>query len=188
MCDIIIHMDNLFLRIVRQWMPLAVGISVIPLLIYLTIQQDIRIGANDPQIQMAEDLAVTLNSGKTATVSGQIDVAKSLAPFTIVYDKEGNLISSNASLNGKTPVVPQGVLDGSAKGENRVTWQPQAEVRLASVIVSYNKGYVLIGRNMREIEFREDQQFNNIILGWLITLAATLSCVYFMQTVMKGKK
>lgn len=179
-------MDNLFLRIIRQWLPLAVAVSAITFIIYLTIQQDIRTGANDPQIQMAQDLAATLNSGQSPEISGKIDIAKSLAPFTIIYDKEGKIASSNAVLNGKTPVLPLGVLNHTE--ENRITWQPKERLRLASVIVSYNNGYVLVGRNMREIEIREDQQLTNVLLSWIVALIATFSCVYVMQTLLKGRK
>jgi hypothetical protein len=189
-------MDNLFLRIIRQWVPIGVTISVLTFIIYLTIQQDIRIGANEPQIQIAEDMASELNSGQTPAISGKIDISKSLAPFTIIYNKQGNVKISDAELNQKVPVVPMGVLNGTIKegtdtdqpGENRVTWQPQVGVRLATVVVSYNKGYVLVGRNMREIEIQEDQEFTNILFGWIIALVATFSSVYVMQTIMKSKK
>lgn len=189
-------MNTLFLRILRQWLPLAVAVSAITFIIYLAIQQDIRIGANDPQIQIAEDLAMSLNAGQTANISGKIDVSKSLAPFTIIYNKQGKVVTSNAVLNGNIPIIPSGVLTGTKKdtmttnqpGENRITWQPQEGVRLATVIVSYNNGYVVVGRNLREIEIREDQQLTNILFGWIVALVATFSCVYIMQTFLKGKK
>jgi hypothetical protein len=185
-------MDTLFSRIIRQWLPLAVGISAVTFIIYLVIQQDIRIGANDPQIQIAEDTAAALQNGKQKALPETIDVTKSLAPFTIVYDKNGTVISSSANLNGKTPSLPQGTLTGNKGtqqlGENRITWQPEDGVRLATVIVAYDKGYVAVGRNMREIEIREYEQFNNTVLGWVMALVATLSCVVIMQTVMYEKK
>lgn len=189
-------MDNLFVRIIRQWIPIAVAISAITFIIYISIQQDIRTGANEPQIQIAEDLASSLDAGQTASISGKIDVAKSLAPFTIIYNKQGKVVSSNAVLNGNTPIIPSGVLTGTVKdtmttnqqGENRITWQPQEGVRLATVVVSYNDGYVLVGRNMREIEMQEDEQLTNVLAGWLVALIATLSSVFVIQTLLKGKK
>src|SRR5579884_2248349 len=103
-------MDSLFLRVLKQWLPLSVGLSVICFIMYAVVQQDIRIGANDPQIQMAEDTAASLNSHQNISLPGKIDVAKSLAPFTIVYDKHGTVVSSNAVLYGKTPDIPSGAL------------------------------------------------------------------------------
>jgi len=183
-------MDTLYIRVLRQWLPLAVAISAITFLIYLVIQQDIRMGANDPQIQIAEDLASSLNTGQTANISGKIDVAKSLAPFVIIYNKQEKIVSSNAVLNRKTPIIPSGVLTGTANqsDENRITWQPQEGVRLATVAVSYTNGFVVVGRNMREVEIREDQQLANILFGWIVALVASFSCVYVMQTFLKGKK
>ena len=185
-------MDNTFLRIIRQWLPLAVGISAIVFIIFLVIQQDIRIGTYDPQIQLAEDMASSFNNGMTATTSGKIDVSKSLAPFTIIYNKQGKVVSSNAYLDGKTPTLPPSVLTSrkgtEVPGENRLTWQPQEGVRLATVVTSYSKGYVVVGRNMREAEVRINDQFNNILIGWVIALIATFSCVTVMQTIMRKKK
>jgi hypothetical protein len=44
---------NTFLR----WLPLAVAITILAGLVYATVQQSLRQGANDPQIQLAEDTA-----------------------------------------------------------------------------------------------------------------------------------
>jgi hypothetical protein len=185
-------MNTPFIRIIRQWVPLAVGISAIVFIIFIVVQQDIRIGTYDPQIQIAEDMASSLDNGGVATTSGKIDVSKSLSPFMIIYDRQGKIISSNAYLNDKTPVLPPGVLTSrkgtDVPGENRLTWQPQDGVRLATIIKSYNNGYVVVGRNMRETEIRISDQFNNILMGWVIALVATFSCVTVMQTIMIGKK
>jgi len=184
-------MNTPFIRVIRHWIPLAVGISAIFFTMYAVIQQDIRMDANDPQIQMAEDLANSLNNGQNPTVLGKINIAQSLAPFTILYDKNLNIASTNAYLNGTIPTVPTEALSGhkdtDIQGESRITWQPEEGVRLATVIVNYNNGYVVVGRNMREIEIREDQQFQLIFIGWIIALIATLSAVIFMETVMKKK-
>jgi hypothetical protein len=184
-------MNTPFVRIIRHWIPLAVVLSAVVFIIYAVIQQDIRMDANDPQIQMAEDLATTLNDGGKPAVSGHIDIAHSLAPFTILYDTNGNIISTNAYLNSSKPSVPKGALtshkDTDIQGENRITWQPQEQVRLATVIVAYNKGFVVVGRNMRETEIRENQQFQIIFFGWVVSLIATLSAIAFMEIVMKKK-
>jgi hypothetical protein len=185
-------MDNLFLRIIRQWLPIAVAITGFCFILFLVAQQDIRLSANDPQIQIAEDTSALLASGKTPSLPSPIDISQSLAPFIITYDLQGNVISSSARLNGKTPALPTGALNGTKgtdqPGENRITWQPQEGVRLATVIVRYDKGYVLAGRNMREIEIREEQQYQRIFLGYLVSLIATLSCVIVVQTLLRPKK
>ncbi|MGI8420385.1 MAG: hypothetical protein ACR2LN_07145 [Candidatus Levyibacteriota bacterium] len=105
------------------------------------VQHDIRMSANDPQIQMAEDLAVTLDHDGKATISGSIDIARSLSPFTTIYDSNGHIINSNTVLNGPKPTLSKGALSGHKDsdrlGENRVTWQPQSGVRLPTVIVAF---------------------------------------------------
>jgi hypothetical protein len=45
----------------RSWLPLAVVIVALCEQAYLTAQQLLRQGANDPQIQLSEDFAASLN-------------------------------------------------------------------------------------------------------------------------------
>ena len=140
-------MDNLFLRVLRQWLPLAVVTSAFCFILAIVAQQEIRISANDPQIQLAEDMANVLNNGKTQALPDTIDISKSLAPFVIVYNLQGDVVSSSARLNNQAPSLPIGALHSSKgteqSGENRITWQPQDGVRLASVIVHFNRGYAV---------------------------------------------
>jgi hypothetical protein len=93
----------------------------------------------------------------------------------IIYDADGKVAASSVQLDGKTPSLPDGVLDSTRQlGENRITWQPRDGVRIASVIVSYPGGYVLAGRNMREVEVRESQTSLFAGLTWVLALLATL--------------
>jgi len=166
------------------WIPLAIAITCLAGLIYLTIQQDMRIGANDPQIQLAEDLAASLNSGvKMPAFISSIEISQSLAPFIMVFDTKGNLISGDAVLHRKAPTLPEGVLlYVKSKGEDRFTWQPETGVRLATIIISYNNGYVLAGRSLREIEKREDNLFMQVFLGWTTTLVISfLAAALFVK-------
>ena len=59
-------------------------------------------------------------------------------------------------------------------GQERVSWQPVLGnlrgVRIASVVQRVNgaqPGFVLAGRNMREVEAREDQVAHMAGLAWL---------------------
>lgn len=101
-------------NIPRHWLPLAVVTTALCRLVYLAVQQSLRWGANDPQIQMAEDAADTLSAGRTpesVLPAASIDVARSLAPFMIVYNDSGETLASSGLLHGQTPVLPAGVLD-----------------------------------------------------------------------------
>ena len=58
-------------------------------------------GANDPQIQMAEDTAWALVSNQTVEIllpSDKVDMKVSLAPYIIVFDADGKPTASNVLL------------------------------------------------------------------------------------------
>jgi hypothetical protein len=44
----------------KFWLPLAAAVTMLSGLVYIAVQQNMRIGANDPQIQLAEDAARAL--------------------------------------------------------------------------------------------------------------------------------
>ncbi|MBI2759714.1 MAG: hypothetical protein HYX49_13710 [Chloroflexi bacterium] len=74
-------------NILRTWLPLAVVITAFSVLVYTVVQQALRQGLNDPQVQMAEDAAYTLNNGATvdSIASGnKVEMSRSLAPFLFV--------------------------------------------------------------------------------------------------------
>lgn len=164
------------------WLVLAVTITFMCGLVYLAVQQDLRQGANDPQIQMAEDTASELSAGATAesvVPKISVDLSKSLATFITVADEAGQTITSSARLDGVAPKLPSGVFDFvKAHGEDRVTWQPQPDVREATVITSYasgeTKGFVVVGRSLKEIEQRETQVGQEALGVWVVTLVVSL--------------
>lgn len=176
-------MDKLA-EIVKHWLPLAVVATILCLLVYVAVQQELRISGNDPQIQMAEDSGAELAKGApfaAVVPAGRVDVARSLAPFVVVYDDLGNPVASSGVLEGRVPLLPTGVLDYvRANGEDRITWQPEPGVRLASVVVHFQgarSGFVLAARSLREIEKREDAAGREAGLAWLACMAASLVLV-----------
>ena len=191
-------MQKRIIKTIRYFIPLAVVISGMSGLVSLSIQQNFRQNANDPQIQMAENAANSLDSGiaPQALISlDKVDMAKSLSPFIIIFDQHGKVIASNAFLNGSTPTPPSGVFDFiksngandtgqindklisvgvSGSIEDRFTWEPASGVRDAAVVTKYNSGYVLAGRSLFEVENREDNLTQEVFLAWLATMGATL--------------
>ena len=148
--------------ILIYWLPLAAAITLLSGVIYGTVQQSYRTGADDPQIQMAEDTATKLEGGaalEEVIPQESVDIAVSLAPYLIIFDANKQPTAGNAVLHGELPTVPPGVLDvAKEKGQNRVTWQPEPGVRSATVVMPVDggqKGYVLAGRSLREVEKRE---------------------------------
>jgi hypothetical protein len=53
-------------KVLKQWLPLAIAITLLCGLVYVAVQQEVRLSANDPQIGMAEDLAAALSHGSNA--------------------------------------------------------------------------------------------------------------------------
>ncbi|WP_348264672.1 hypothetical protein P8935_09070 [Telmatobacter sp. DSM 110680] len=154
---------------------IATGVA---LALYAIPQHLLRSGLNDPQIQLAGDVAARIEQGVTPAdaipASQQIDMARSLSPFVIVYDEQRHPIASQGLLNGSIPTPPPGVFENVLKnGEERLSWQPvrgSGGVRIAAVIQRVNgphTGYVLAGRNMREVEARIADVQTMAGLTWL---------------------
>ena len=168
------------LTVLRYWLAPAAAATLLAFMIYLVAQQSLRLSANDAPMQMAEDTAAALEAGQApaSLVGAPVDVAKSLAPFAIIYDDTGQVVASTARLDGAPPILPPGVLENVRMGgESRITWQPQPGVRLATVITRVNgasPGFVVAGRSLREIERRIDELGLLIGVAWLGTLGVTL--------------
>ncbi len=167
--------------IVKYWLILAIVVTGLSWLIYAVVQQDIRQSANDPQIQLAEDSATKLADGQSiqeVVPEEKVDIAKSLAPYIIVFDSSGKPVASSAQLNGQTPTIPVGVFASVRQnGEDRITWQPQSGVRSAVVVTQFkgsSSGFVLAGRSLREVEKREDFMMQIVFAGWISMLLVTL--------------
>ncbi|MEP7133782.1 MAG: hypothetical protein ABI904_02500 [Chloroflexota bacterium] len=161
----------------KVWLPFAVVITAFSMLAYATVQQVYRQGANDPQIQMAVDAAYMLEQGKPideVIPNDVIDMERSLAPFYVVYNLTEQPVAGTGYLNDSLQTLPPGVLEyTSEEGQDRITWQPQPNVRIAAVIVPYKDGYVLAGRNLSEVEDRESQTSLFVDVTWILALVAT---------------
>jgi hypothetical protein len=173
-----------FRRVLRAWIALGALATALCLLVYVVAQQIWRHAANDPQIQMARDGAAALSGGQSVDAvvpHALVDMQQSLSPFVIVFDPGGRVVAASGRLHGKVPTPPSGVLDQAREhGEQRVTWQPEPGVRIASVVVPYaggGNGSVLAGRSMEESEART-RQFQGLIgMAWLATLGGLLVVV-----------
>ena len=182
-------MRALLIRSLWRWLPFAAAITVVCGLVYVEVQQNLRQSANDPQIQMAEDTAASLAAGSDAAAlvpSTAVDVASSLAPFLIVYDAHDDVVASSARLDRATPRLPEGVLASARQsGEDRVTWEPRAGVRIAAVVVPYDGGAVLAGRSLREVEHREFDALATAALAWVLGLAAVAATLIALEWIIR---
>ncbi len=147
---------------------------------YASVQQVYRTGADDPQVQMANDINTKLQQGKSIDnfFSDTINISKSLSPFVVLYDKAGKPLRSSGFLNGKPPELPSGVFDFTKlHGEHRVTWQAGSGVRMAMVVINSNPspvGFIATGRSLKEVEIREHNLMAMLFFGWIISIALLL--------------
>ena len=162
------------LDISRRSLPLAAVSTIICLLVFVTVQQSLRMGANDPQIQMAEDAVRALERGEAidkVVPAGTVEIERSLAPFLMIYGADGHPIAGSGALHGRPAAPPAGVFTFvSKRGEERVTWQPEPGVRLASVVLrtpAKPAAFVLAARSLREVEKRETYT-QNVAAGALV--------------------
>lgn len=180
----------------RAFLPLGITIILLSGLIYLIAQQNLRLGANDPQIQISDDIVFSIESGRDPMQMmppTKTKIDNSLSVFGIIYDDSGNVIASAAELDGKTPELPKGVLDYvRTKGQSRITWQPKPGVREAIVVRKFGgakPGFVLIGRSLKEVEMRENMLLRQVVAGGLATLVITYAAsLIFSENKNKIKK
>lgn len=145
--------------------------------IFVIGQQTIRLSANMPQIQSAQDAAQRLNDGvkpqDIVPVGSRINLTTSSAGFLIIYDRSGKVVASSAQLNGSVPIIPFGVLQHTkSPGYNAVTWQPVSGVRIASIEVKTDNYYVLAGRSLAEPEKLVETIVKLTAAGYVISLLA----------------
>jgi hypothetical protein len=165
---------------IRYWLPLAFVITALFGTIFIVEQQNLRQNANDPQIQISEDIAARLseNPNLPPPASDKIDIANSLNTYIIVYNDKGEPVFLNAKLDGQTPKLPSGVFDYvRSHNQTRITWQPKQGVRIATVITRYtgkSSGFVLVGRSLREVERRVDDLTEHLVFAWVVTLIGSL--------------
>ncbi len=171
-------------------------LSIVSILIYGSVQQVLRLGANDPQIQIAEDITTALNGGQQASMFNpgrSINMAKSLAPFIMIFNEGGKLVNGSANLDGTAPVPPKGIFSYTKEhNEDRFTWQPKKGVRAATVTIHYKNsnesGYVLVGRSLKEIEIREDALLLKTVVGWFVGMITTLMAVLAFEIPLNKRK
>jgi hypothetical protein len=162
--------------VLRRWIPLAAVACAMALLVYVAVHQTIRRGADQPQVQLAEDAAHAFETGGDTSLLPHARVAleASLAPFVNLYDADGAPLSGNGRLRGALLAPPRGIFaTARTDGESRVTLMPERGVRIAAVVRPIRGGlggFVVAGRSMREIE----QQTRYVLLASVNILAATL--------------
>jgi hypothetical protein len=163
---------------------LAVLCTVIFGTLYVVVQQYGRSSANDSPTALAESVAAEMKdpSNQATLPLGKLDIATSLQPFVIIYDKNYKPLAGTGYLNGKLPTVDKGVLQSATPSHNNdVTWQPKAGVRIAAVAVKAGNYYVLGGQSLRLTENRADMLLKLTALGWLISMVCVATSYWLLN-------
>jgi hypothetical protein len=105
------------------------------------------------------------------------EMSTSLDTYVMVFDENMQLSTGSATLLGKTPKLPGGVLEYTKKhGKDIITWQPMTGVRSAIVILPFSgekNGFVLVGRSLLEVERKENKMLKIAGLGWVSSMLVT---------------
>jgi hypothetical protein len=167
-------MKSIFAQSMRETLLLVIVITGLCGLVQVAVQQQYRLSANDPQVQLAQDAARLLAGGVAASAivppHAAVDIAESLSPWVVIYDIQGAPIASSGLLHNVVPQVPSGVFTYvSSHREDRITWEPEPGVRQAVVAVAAkDKGFVVAGRNLREVESRETGLSTMVLAVWAV--------------------
>ncbi|HSX16739.1 MAG TPA: hypothetical protein VLH86_01410 [Patescibacteria group bacterium] len=174
----------------RIWLGAAVAVTFFFGILYVAVQQALRLGANDPQISMVQDAAAALKQNRKPAdlFSGHVEMSYSMAPFVIVYDKLGNAVASNGYLDGKIPTIPFGVLQHTPEqGAHAVTWEPKPGVRIASVSAQAGDYYAVGGRSLTVVEGHIESLTAYMLGAWLLTMVAGGAACFFITQPLKSK-
>jgi hypothetical protein len=168
--------------IVFHTFALAVILTLLGGAASVTMQQMLRRGANEPQIDMANYYAGEIGSGEdpgNVIPPGYVDAERSLQPFVIFYDDQGKPGPGTGYLDQVLPAPPTGVFDFVRKqGSENVTWQPRPGIRLASVIrrvQGKKSGFILAARSLRLVEQQEKLLWRIAVGGWITVMILLIS-------------
>lgn len=135
----------------------ALLLTLITGLVFLCGQQIYRNQANDPEIRIAAEIADRISRGYSPGKyfsAYKTDISVNPGIFVTLFDARGRPFRSSGMWKGRMPAPPAGVFEAAKRyGEDRITWQPERGVRLATVVAhveSPSTAYVLVGRSLKE--------------------------------------
>lgn len=168
-----------------QYIPLF-GAVLIIFVVFGTIQSAVagvvRMNANWPQVQIAQDSVVKIDSGATpqSLIGSTVDISRSLAVFTNIYDRTGRPITGAGYIEGKIAQIPRSVLKPSDNlSYSAVTWQPKSSLRIAAVVVRAKNYYIVSGRSLAEAD-KSVEEVSRLTLAGAIFSLLTVYGVYWI--------
>ena len=165
----------------KKWLPLGFSLTLVFLFGYVIMQQDLRMGANDTQAEIAGNVDLALGEGtpyKIFSSANPVKIGKSLTPYLILYGLDGKPLGGNGAMEGNYPTPPKGVFDYVLlHKEDRFTWEPKSGVREAVVMRLHegtNPAYILVGRSLTEVERHISQLSLLTLILWIGTMLGSL--------------
>jgi hypothetical protein len=163
----------------RLWLAIVGSVTLTLGAAYSMGQQSARLAANDAPASLAESSKKLLESGSDPSEvisKQQANLRTDNWPFTIVTDSSRHVLASSAVLDGKTPLPPAGVFDyTSAHGTDKITWQPDNNVRLAIYSTTYKSGsgsgYIISGQSLKQTEDRISRLTLIAFVAWVIIVS-----------------
>jgi len=173
---------------------LALVLTVLGAAAAITMQQMLRRGANQPQIDMAQWYAGEIGAGENpgnVIPPGYVDLERSLQPFVIFYDEQGKPGPGTGYIEQRVPVPPSGVFDFvRIHGSENVTWQPRPGARIATVVRRVNSktpGFILAGRSLGPVEYQERLLWRMVMVGWVIVMTLLLGGASLLNRAQRAK-
>jgi hypothetical protein len=165
----------------RIWLAIVGSATLIIGAAYSMVQQSTRLAADDLPLATATAVKDQLENGANpadVVTPRPINLRSNTNVFVIVVDSSRHVLASSATVDGQTPLPPQGVFDYTDQhGTDHFTWQPVAHVRLATRVMAYgqapNNGFVIAGQSLAQTENRIDIYTELALAAWLAMLAWT---------------
>lgn len=157
------------------WIVAAALVTVIALTALMLARQLDRAQADDDPARLASQVAAELRSGASTTVdaSPHVDLSRSLATWVVIEDAQGQATSGTGYLKNRLVSLPSTTLVAAAAAGNggaRVTWEPSAGQRFATVTLPVGDRFVSAGQSLAPVEDRQGALFLTVALGWLVSL------------------
>ena len=168
-------------------LPLICGTIAI-LFATIASHQVIRMGVDSRLSVIAQDAGTELVSGALISplVAGKIiQIKKSGSAFLSILDNDGKILGTNGSLEGVDLIPPKGVLEYTrAHTEERVTWEPQQGVRIATVlryIAGETPMYVVAGVSLAEAQRQICLIRQLALLAWIFMCVVCIVISYILN-------
>ena len=152
-------------------------VSGILLTVYVAVQQCYRRSANDPQTEIAGHILAKINDNSVIQKylpRDTVEISEDPGVFVELLDSNRRPVYSTGFLYGRYPEIPSGALQYAQKFHvNKITWQPNSQVRIALVIQSTDSpeiGYIISGRSLKTTEIREAALSLLVLVSWILSV------------------